>query len=68
MKKKQYNKMSMGELIVAYNTLAQSPGGKALGFLRSRHIFSFKNIDIAIKRCLALESSIRARRDYRKKG
>ncbi len=55
-----FNKMSHKELVDAYNAMAKSPAGKALGLPRNRPVNKFSNAAAGIKRCNAMASSIKA--------
>ncbi len=60
MKIKEFGKLSSKELVSAYNEMAGSRKGVALGLPRNRPVSKFSSREIGIKRCLSMASSIKA--------
>lgn len=60
MKIKEFDKLSSKDLILAYNEMAGSRKGVALGLPRNRLVGKFSSREVGIKRCLSMASSIKA--------
>lgn len=60
MKIQEFNELSSKDLVLAYNEMASSRKGVALGLPRNRPVNKFSSREIGIKRCLSMASSIKA--------
>lgn len=57
----EFETLSSKALVLAYNEMAISIKGVALGFPRNRPVNKFSSKEVGIKRCRSLESSIMAK-------